>query len=382
MPAFAAWQPKQGKKRMSARIKPPFRADHVGSLLRPAALKDARARFAKGEIDAVALKEVEDREIERVIRKQEEVGLKSVTDGEFRRSWWHLDFLWGLDGAEKHVMDTGVAFAAVTTRNEGVKVTGKLGSTHHPMIEHFKFLAAHTRQTPKITIPAPSAMYGRPVKPPVDAGVYPRLNVMFEDLGQAYKKAVRGFADAGCRYLQLDEVFIAMLCDPKYRQQMTARGDDPTKLGELYANLINTAMSDIPSDMTVTMHMCRGNYKSTYMGAGGYEAVQEILFNNINVHGFFMEYDDARAGSFDPLRLLPKDKIVVLGLVTSKSGKLESKDDIRRRIDEAARFAPLDQLCLSPQCGFASTEEGNVLAEDEQWAKLRMIVELAGEIWG
>jgi 5-methyltetrahydropteroyltriglutamate--homocysteine methyltransferase len=382
MPAFAAWQPKQGKKRMSARIKPPFRADHVGSLLRPAALKDARAKFAKGEIDAVALKEVEDREIERVIRKQEEVGLKSVTDGEFRRSWWHLDFLWGLDGAEKHVMDTGVAFAAVTTRNEGVKVTGKLGSTHHPMIEHFKFLAAHTRQTPKITIPAPSAMYGRPVKPPVDAGVYPRLNVMFEDLGQAYKKAVRGFADAGCRYLQLDEVFIAMLCDPKYRQQMTARGDDPTKLGELYANLINTAMSDIPADMTITMHMCRGNYKSTYMGAGGYEAVQEILFNNINVHGFFMEYDDARAGSFDPLRLLPKDKIVVLGLVTSKSGKLESKDEIRRRIDEAARFAPLDQLCLSPQCGFASTEEGNVLAEDEQWAKLRMIVELAGEIWG
>jgi 5-methyltetrahydropteroyltriglutamate--homocysteine methyltransferase len=382
MPAFAAWQPKQGKKRMSPRTKPPFRADHVGSLLRPVALKEARAMFGKGEIDAAALKAVEDREIERVIRKQEEIGLKSVTDGEFRRSWWHLDFLWGLDGAEKHVMDAGVAFATVTTRNEGVKVTGKLGSARHPMIEHFKFLAAHTGQTPKVTIPAPSAMYGRPVKPPVDAGVYPRLNVMFEDLGQAYKKAVRGFADAGCRYLQLDEVFIAMLCDPKYRQQMTARGDDPTKLGELYANLINTAMSDIPADMTITMHMCRGNYKSTYMGAGGYEAVQEILFNNINVHGFFMEYDDARAGSFDPLRLLPKDKIVVLGLVTSKSGKLESKDEIRRRIDEAARFAPLDQLCLSPQCGFASTEEGNVLAEDEQWAKLRMIVELAGEIWG
>lgn len=367
---------------MAQRTKPPFRADHVGSLLRPAALKDARAKFAKREIDAAALKEVEDREIERVIKKQEEVGLKSVTDGEFRRSWWHLDFLWGLDGAEKHVMDTGVAFAAVTTRNEGVKVTGKLGSARHPMIEHFKFLAARTKQTPKITIPAPSALYGRPVRPPVDTGVYPTLDVMFEDLGQAYKKAVRGFADAGCRYLQLDEVFIAMLCDPKYRQQMTARGDDPSRLGELYADLINTAMSDIPADMTITMHMCRGNYKSTYMGAGGYEAVQEILFNKINVHGFFMEYDDARAGSFDPLRLLPKDKTVVLGLVTSKSGKLESKDEIKRRIDEAAKFAPLDQLCLSPQCGFASTEEGNVLAEDEQWAKLRMIVELADEVWG
>jgi 5-methyltetrahydropteroyltriglutamate--homocysteine methyltransferase len=279
-------------------------------------------------------------------------------------------------------MDTGVAFAAVTTRNEGVKVTGKLGSAQHPMIEHFKFLAARTKQTPKITIPAPSALYGRPIRPPVDAGVYPTLDVMFEDLGQAYKKAVRGFADAGCRYLQFDEVFIAMLCDPKYRQQMRDRGDDPSKLGELYADLINTAMSDIPADMTITMHMCRGNYKSTYMGAGGYEAVQEILFNKINVHGFFMEYDDARAGSFDPLRLLPKDKTVVLGLVTSKSGKLESKDELKRRIDEAAKFAPLEQLCLSPQCGFASTEEGNVLAEDEQWAKLRMIVELADEVWG
>ena len=367
---------------MSMRTKPPFRADHVGSLLRPAALKEARAKFAKGEIDAVALKAVEDREIERVIKKQEEVGLKSITDGEFRRSWWHLDFLWGLDGAEKHVMDTGVAFAAVTTRNEGVKVTGKLGSAHHPMIEHFKFVAAHTRQTAKITIPAPSALYGRPVKPPVDASVYPTLDEMFEDLGQACKKAVRGFADAGCRYLQLDEVFIAMLCDPKYRQQMKDRGDDPEKLGALYADLINVAMSDIPSDMTITMHMCRGNYKSTYMGAGGYEAVQEILFNKINVHGFFMEYDDARAGSFDPLRLLPKDKTVVLGLVTSKSGKLESKDELKRRIDEASKFASLEQLCLSPQCGFASTEEGNVLAEDEQWAKLRMIVELAEEVWG
>ncbi len=367
---------------MSMRTKPPFRADHVGSLLRPAALKEARAQFAKGEIDAAALKAVEDREIERVIKKQEEVGLKSVTDGEFRRSWWHLDFLWGLDGAEKHVMESGVAFAGVATRNEGVKVTGKLGFSGHPMIEHFKFLAAHTKQTAKITIPAPSAIYGRPVKPPIDAGIYPQLDAMFEDLGQAYKKAVRAFADAGCRYLQLDEVFIAMLCDDKYRAQMTARGDDPQKLVALYADLINVAMSDIPADMTITMHMCRGNHKSTFMGAGGYAAVQEILFNKINVHGFFMEYDDARAGGFEPLRLLPKDKSVVLGLVTSKSGKLESKDELKRRIDEASKFAPLEQLCLSPQCGFASTEEGNILAEDEQWAKLRMIVELAEEVWG
>ena len=364
------------------RVTPPFRADHVGSLLRPAALKEAREKFAKGEITREALKAVEDREIARVISKQEEVGLQSVTDGEFRRSWWHLDFLWGLDGIEKYVMDSGVAFAAVTTRNEGVKVTGKIGSARHPMIEHFKFVAAHSKRTPKITIPAPSALYGRPAKPPIDGAVYPRLDAMFDDLGQAYKKAVRAFADAGCRYLQLDEVFIAMLCDEKYRQQMKARGDDPEKLGALYGDLINTAMSDIPADMTITMHMCRGNYKSTYMGAGGYEAVQEILFNKIKVHGFFMEYDSPRAGSFDPLKLLPKDKTVVLGLVTTKTGQLESRDEIKRRIEEAARFTSLEQLCLSPQCGFASTEEGNTLAEEEQWAKLRMIVELAQEVWG
>jgi 5-methyltetrahydropteroyltriglutamate--homocysteine methyltransferase len=366
---------------MSQRTKPPFRADQVGSLLRPAALKQAREQFAKGEIDAATLKVVEDREIERVIKKQEDVGLQAVTDGEFRRSWWHLDFLWGLDGAEKHVMDTGVAFAGMNTRNEGVKVTGKLGFPGHPMIEHFKFVAAHTKRVPKITIPAPSALYGRPVKPPINAAVYPQLDAMFADLGQAYKKAVRAFADAGCRYLQLDEVFIAMLCDAKYRQQMKDRGDDPAKLGDLYADLINTAMSDIPADMTITMHMCRGNYRSTYQGAGGYEAVQEILFNKINVHGFFMEYDTDRAGGFEPLRMVPKDKTVVLGLVTSKSGTLESKDELKRRIDQAAKFIPLEQLCLSPQCGFASTEEGNTLAEDEQWAKLRMIVEVAKEVW-
>ena len=367
---------------MSHRNKPPFRADHVGSLLRPAALKEARDKHAKSEISSAQLKAVEDREIERVIKKQEDIGLQSITDGEFRRSWWHLDFLWGLDGIEKHVMDAGVAFAAVTTRNEGLKITGKVGFSVHPMIDHFKFVAAHTKRTPKITIPSPSAAYGRPMRTPIDESIYPKLDRFFDDLGQAYKKAVRAFADAGCRYLQLDEVFIAMLCDPKYRQAMKDRGDDPQKLGELYGDLINIAMSDIPPDMTVTMHMCRGNYKSTYMGAGGYEAVQEILFNKIKVHGFFMEYDTERAGGFEPLRMLPKDRCVVLGLVTTKSGRLETKDEIKRRIEQAAKFVSLDQLCLSPQCGFASTEEGNVLAEDEQWAKLRMIVELAEEVWG
>jgi 5-methyltetrahydropteroyltriglutamate--homocysteine methyltransferase len=339
------------------RTKPPFRADHVGSLLRPKALHEARARRAKGEITAEQLKEVEDREIARVIKKQEEVGLQAITDGEFRRSWWHLDFLWGLDGAEKHVMDSGIAFAAVTTRNEGVKVTGKLGMAGpHPMVEHFKFVKDHTTQTPKITIPAPSAIYGRPTPTPIDKN--------------------------GCRYLQLDEVFIAMLCDPKYCQQMRARGDDPDKLGPLYGDLINAAMSDIPSDMTITMHLCRGNYKSTYMGSGGYDAEADVLFNRINVHGYFMEYDTERAGGFEPLRLVPKGKTVVLGLVTTKSGQLESKDMLKRRIEEASKFVDIDQLALSGQCGFASTEEGNLLTEDEQWAKLKLIVEVADEVWG
>jgi 5-methyltetrahydropteroyltriglutamate--homocysteine methyltransferase len=366
------------------RTTPPFRADHVGSLLRPQALKDARARRAKGEITADELRAVEDREIGRIIKKQEEVGLQSITDGEFRRSWWHLDFLWGLDGVERHVMDGGVAFAAVTTRAEGVRVTGKLGFSGHPMLDHFKFLQAHTKRTPKMTIPAPSALYGRPTATPIDKAIYPTLDKFFDDLGQAYKKAVRAFADAGCRYLQLDEVFIAMLCDQGYRQRMKDRGDDPDYLGVAYGDLINAAISDIPADMVVTMHLCRGNYKSTHMGSGtsSYETMQEVLFDRIKVHGYFMEYDSARAGGFEPLKRLPEGRLAVLGLVTSKTGALEQRDVIKRRIEEAAKFTDLDQLCLSPQCGFASTEEGNILAEDEQWAKLRMIVDVAQEVWG
>jgi 5-methyltetrahydropteroyltriglutamate--homocysteine methyltransferase len=364
------------------RTKPPFRADHVGSLLRPAALKKAREQRAKGEITQAELRAVEDREIERAIKKQEEVGLQSVTDGEFRRSWWHLDFLWGLKGVERHVMTTGINFAAVTTRNEGIKVTGKLGFDGHPMLDHFKFVAAHTGRVPKITIPAPSAIYGRPVMTPIDKSVYPTMDKFWDDLGQAYRKAVRAFADAGCRYLQLDEVFIAMLCDPKYRQQMKDRGDDPDRLGEIYAELINVAQSDVPDNMLITMHMCRGNYKSTFMGTGGYATMEEVLFHKIDVDGYFMEYDDERSGGFEPLKHLPKGKQVVLGLVTTKRGRLESKDELKRRIEQAAKYAPLDQLCLSGQCGFASTEEGNTLSEDEQWAKLRRIVEVADEVWG
>jgi 5-methyltetrahydropteroyltriglutamate--homocysteine methyltransferase len=250
------------------------------------------------------------------------------------------------------------------------------------MIEHFKFVKDHTSKTPKITIPAPSAMYGRPIRIPIDQKVYPTVDQMFDDLGKAYRKAVRGFADAGCRYLQLDEVFIAMLCDEKYRDKMVARGDDPDVLLHRYASLINTAIADIPDDMTVTLHLCRGNFKSTYMGAGGYAAVEDVLFNAIDVHGYFMEYDDERSGGFEPLQRLPKGKRVALGLVTTKRGELEGKDDLKRRIDDAAKHADLEQLSLTAQCGFSSTEEGNLLTEDEQWRKLELIVAVAREVWG
>jgi 5-methyltetrahydropteroyltriglutamate--homocysteine methyltransferase len=364
------------------RTKPPFRADHVGSLLRPASLKAGREQRAKGAIGAAELKAIEDREIERVIKKQEEVGLKAVTDGEFRRSWWHLDFLWGLDGAERYVMEQGIAFQGLQTRAEGARIVGKVGFSNHPMLEHFKFLKAHATRMPKFTIPAPSALYGRTGRAAVSEQAYPSLEQFFSELGAAYRKGVRAFADAGCRYLQLDEVFIAMLCDPNYRKTQQGRGDDPQKLAERYADLINVAISEIPSDMTVTMHLCRGNYRSTFMGSGGYDPVADILFDRIKVHGYFMEYDTDRAGTFEPLRRVHKGQTVVLGLVTTKSGELETKDRIKRRIEEAGKFVDLDQLCLSPQCGFASSEEGNTLAEEEQWAKLRMIVEVAEEVWG
>jgi 5-methyltetrahydropteroyltriglutamate--homocysteine methyltransferase len=278
-------------------------------------------------------------------------------------------------------METGVPFAGVSTRTEGVRVDGRLGFSGHQMLEHFKFVQARTKCTAKMTIPSPSAIYGRPARTPIASRAYPTLDEFFADLGRVYRDAVRAFANAGCRYLQLDEVFLAMLCDPKYRAKMVDRGDDPERLAELYGDLINMAISDIPPDMTVTMHLCRGNYKSTFMGSGGYEAVQDVLFNKVNVHGYFMEYDDQRSGGFEPLSFLPKGKTVALGLVTTKNGNLESNDDLKRRIDEAAAFVDLDRLCLSTQCGFASTEEGNTLTEDEQWAKLARIVEVADEVW-
>ncbi|MGZ3329559.1 MAG: cobalamin-independent methionine synthase II family protein [Xanthobacteraceae bacterium] len=364
------------------RTKPPFRADHVGSFLRPAALKEARAKCEQGAITAAELKAVEDREIEKIIKKQEELDLKLATDGEFRRSWWHFDFLGMLDGVEVYDTDQGIQFRGVQTKAQSLRIVGKVGFSKHPMLEHFKFLKAHTKVTPKMTIPAPPVLHFRLAKDGIRKDIYPDLDGFFHDLGQAYKQAVKGFYDAGCRYLQFDDTVWAYLCSQEELRKARERMSNVDQLQGIYARVINAALEGKPADMTITTHVCRGNFRSTWISEGGYEPVAETLLGKVNYDGYFLEYDTDRAGGFEPLRFLPKgNKIVVLGLVTSKSGTLEKKDDVKRRIDEAAKFAPLEQFCLSPQCGFASTEEGNLLAEEEQWAKLRMIKELADEVW-
>jgi 5-methyltetrahydropteroyltriglutamate--homocysteine methyltransferase len=365
------------------RATPPFRADHVGSLLRPPALKEARAKRERNEITAAALRAVEDREIENAIKKQQQIGLKLATDGEFRRSWWHFDFFRGLAGVTFYTTDHGIQFHGVQTKAETIKIDSKIGFSSHPMLEHFKFLKAHARATPKMTIPAPSTLHFRQGRAAISKDVYPDLNAFFDDLAKAYRAAIRAFYDAGCRYLQLDDTAWAMLCDPNERAQSKKRGDDPDALPKRYAQLANAALEGKPADMAITMHSCRGNFRSTFIASGGYEFVAEQLLGHTNFDGYFLEYDSDRAGGFEPLRFFRKGKQqLVLGLVTSKTGKLENKDEIKRRIDEASKYVALDQLCLSPQCGFASTEEGNILAEDEQWAKLRMIVEIVGDVWG
>jgi len=366
------------------RTSPPFRADHVGSLLRPAALKEARARRQVDEITAEDLKAIEDREIATVIKKQEDVGLQCATDGEFRRSWWHFDFFRGLDGVSSFTTEHGIRFAGVETKAEGIKVTGKVGFSGHPMIDHFKYLRANAQAVPKMTIPAPSTFHFRQGRALIGREIYPDLDAYFDDVAAAYRKAIRAFYDAGCRYLQLDDTAWAMMCDPKERDGSRQRGDDPDKLPARYARLTNAALAEKPADMAITLHSCRGNFRSTFIASGGYEFVAEHLLGAVEgIDGYFLEYDTERAGGFEPLRFLPKGrKMVVLGLVTSKSGTLEGKDAVKRRIEEATKFVDPDQLAVSPQCGFASTEEGNMLAEAEQWAKLRMIVEIAREVWG
>lgn len=370
---------------MAPRTKPPFRADMVGSLLRTKPLKDAREKYAKGEISKAALTEVEDREIKTLIKKQEAIGLTAVTDGEFRRAWWHYDFLGMLEGVKLIEVDSGIKFAGVTTKAEAPHVQGKLGFGPHPFIDHFKFVKANASagHVAKMTIPSPSMLHYRGGRKLIDQTAYPTMEAFYADLGAAYAQAVQAFYDAGCRYLQLDDVSFAYLCDPNQLKMLAERGDDPKKQPQIYADMVNRAIQGRPKDMAVTMHICRGNFRSTFVASGGYEPVADLLFNGIDLDGYFMEWDNERSGGFEPLRFLPKGhKNVVLGLVTSKTGTLEKPDDLRRRIDEAAKFAPLEQLCLSPQCGFASTEDGNTLAEDEQWKKLEMIVDISRKVWG
>lgn len=368
---------------MTARTKPPFRADMVGSLLRTGPVKDAREKVAKGDMRPADLTAIEDVEIAQLVKKQESVGLQAVTDGEFRRAFWHFDFLENLTGVKGVESDSGIQFKGVTTKAHGIRVMNKIDfPDDHPHLAHFRYLKSVAARTPKMTIPSPSMLHYRGGRKAIDMTAYRNMDEYYADLGKAYAKAVKAFYDAGCRYLQLDDTSLSYFCDPEQRKMLADRGDDPDKLIHIYRELINAATAAKPADMTITTHTCRGNFKSTFIASGGYEPVADMVFNQINVDGYFMEWDDDRSGGFEPLRFLPKGKHVVLGLVTTKVGAIESKDNLKRRIEAAAKYAPLDQLCLSPQCGFASTEEGNLLAEEEQWAKLALIVEVAREVWG
>ena len=372
------------KDRVGPRSRPPFRADHVGSLLRPRELAEARAAHKAGTLSADALRAIEDRCIEAAIRQQEAIGLRAATDGEYRRAFWHFDFVSGLDGVELYEPEQKIQFKGGLPLPLALRVTGRIGWSKPVMVDDYRFVASHVRSAmPKMTIPAPSVVHFRGGRRAIDAKTYPDMDGFFADLGEAYNKAVAAFGAAGCRYLQLDEVNIAYLCDPEQIAGLKARGEHVENLLQIYAGLLNRAIEARPDGMTVSMHLCRGNFRSHWVASGGYEPVAEVLFNQINSDAYFMEYDSDRAGGFEPLRFVPRgNKMVVLGLVTSKSGALESKDELKRRIDQAAKFLPLEQLALSPQCGFASTEEGNTLTEGEQWAKLRLCVEVAQEVWG
>jgi 5-methyltetrahydropteroyltriglutamate--homocysteine methyltransferase len=374
------------------RTTPPFRADHVGSLLRTAPLKVARETRERNALTAAELKSVEDAEIVKIIARQEEIGLQAITDGEFRRAYWHFDFLQNLNGCEGYWMEPDAAarpdprtgFKGATLKPWMVRVISKVGfPPNHPFIDHFRFVLRKTRQTAKMTIPSPSMLNYRAGRKVISETAYPRLEDYYADLARAYADAVKAFYDAGCRYLQFDDVSLAYFCDPVQRQMLIDRGDDPDTLIRTYRDVINTALAAKPSDMVISAHLCRGNFRSTFVASGGYQPVADILFRELGFDAYFLEWDSERAGGLEPLRHLPRGhKIVVLGLVTTKTGVLESKDALKKRIAEAASFVPMEQLALSPQCGFASTEEGNMLSEEEQWAKLRLVVETAQEVWG
>jgi len=367
------------------RLNPPFRADHVGSLLRPQRLKEARARLQKQEITKDQLREAEDEAIRDVVRKQEAIGLQSITDGEFRRTFFHVDFLERLEGvavsagvgAKFHTREGEIDFAPPR-----VTVTGKLRHVQDIQTADFKFLRSVATRTPKVTIPSPTMVHFRGGRKGIDITAYPDLDEFFEDLAQVYRDEVASLYAAGCRYIQLDDTNLAYLCDPQIRAQTKERGEDPNALPHAYASLINAVIDGRPSDLTIAIHLCRGNMQSAWVAEGGYEPVADALFNELHVDAYFLEYDDARSGSFEPLRFVPGDKVIVLGLVTTKTPALEAVADITARINEAARYVPLDRLCLSPQCGFASTVQGNQITEADQWAKLERILEVTRQVWG
>jgi 5-methyltetrahydropteroyltriglutamate--homocysteine methyltransferase len=370
---------------MTARTVPPFRADHVGSFLRPPVLLAARERSRRGEITRQQLREVEDIAIRDIVRFQEDLGLKGITDGEFRRTYFHIDFLEQLAGV---VTRGGIATTFHTAQGKVdfappvMHISGPVRHVKPIQVDDFSFLKSVTRRLPKVTIPSPTMLHFRGGREAISRDAYPDLEPFYADVAAAYRAEINALGAAGCRYLQLDDTNLAYLCDERMRAGARKRGDDPDELPRRYARLINAAIADRPAGMTVCIHLCRGNFRSAWVAEGGYEPVAEVLFNELRVDGYFLEYDDARSGDFAPLRFVPKGKTVVLGLVTTKLDALESKDAIKRRINEAATRVPLEQLCLSPQCGFSSTVEGNAIAHDAQAAKLRLVVDTARDVWG
>ena len=373
-------------KAMPTGQRPPFRADHVGSLLRPPELLAAREAKKQGKLSAADLRAVEDGCIRQVVKLQEDLGFRGVTDGEFRRTWWHLDFLERVANATVVPPSVKVHFHTdqgdIELMPPGIRVTGKLARPRPIMRDDFAFLKSVAKATPKVCIPSPSTMHFRGGRRAIDRRAYPDIADFYADLGRVYAEEVADLGRAGCTYLQIDEVNLAYLCDPKLREQVRAIGEDPETLPSTYARLINAAIAGRPPGMTVCMHLCRGNFQSAWVAEGGYDPVAEVLFNEIAVDGYFLEYDSPRAGGFAPLRFVPKGKRVALGLVTTKKGALEKPDELMRRIDEAARHVPLDQLALSPQCGFSSTVEGNRITVEDEIAKLRLVAEVARQVWG
>jgi 5-methyltetrahydropteroyltriglutamate--homocysteine methyltransferase len=368
---------------MSARINPPFHADHVGSLLRPAALRQARAQRAANALSADDLRAVEDRCIRDAVKLQEDVGLQAITDGEFRRTWWHFDFLSGLDGFELgQPLDRGTFKSNNIEQPPSARITGRLARSKPIMVDHYTYLHGLTDRTAKFTVPGPSMAHFRAGRAGISADVYPDLEPFWDDLTAAYRAELGDLAAHGCRYIQLDDISYAYLCDSDIRAKLTADGEDPVALALTYAQALNESIRDLPDDVVTAIHMCRGNFQSTWAASGGYEAVAEAVFDTVAVDALFMEYDSDRAGGFEPLRYVPKDKVAVLGLVTTKTPVLETRETLRRRIDEAAKFIDIDRICLSPQCGFSSTHHGNKITEADEIAKLRLVVEVAAEIWG